>query len=129
MSYIIYMYNLNTRVVINMEISKRDWKLFKRKIGGWQEAYMERLLKEYVEMLNGEEATSTKFWNLDKRIKEDRRKPGVLIQLRKSEMLYKIIELIDDGVITEDDLEEFSDDLKERVNYCLYKRSLYEEEE
>lgn len=102
-----------------MEISKRDWKLFREKIGGWQEAYMERLIKEYVEMLNGDEAASTKFWNLDKRIKEDRRKPGVLIQLRKSEMLCKIIELIADGVITKDDLEEFSDDLKERVNYWL----------
>ena len=30
-----------------MEVSKKDWKLFRACIGEWQEAYMERLTKEY----------------------------------------------------------------------------------
>ena len=29
-----------------MEVSKSDWKLFRTRIGDWQEAYMERLVKE-----------------------------------------------------------------------------------
>ena len=32
-----------------VEVSKRDWKLFREKLPGWQESYMERLCKEYVE--------------------------------------------------------------------------------
>lgn len=35
-----------------MDIIKKDWKLFQEKIPGWQEKYMEGLVKEYVEFLN-----------------------------------------------------------------------------
>ena len=33
-----------------MEISKADWKLFRERIGVWQEAYMDRLNREYIEL-------------------------------------------------------------------------------
>ena len=26
---------------------EKDWKLFKKKLGGWQEAYMDKLIEEY----------------------------------------------------------------------------------
>ena len=32
--------------VVYMEVSKSDWKLFRTRIAEWQEAYMERLVKE-----------------------------------------------------------------------------------
>lgn len=35
-----------------MEISKRDWKLFREKIADWQESYMDRLNKEYIKLLS-----------------------------------------------------------------------------
>ncbi|MBQ3544318.1 MAG: hypothetical protein IJA34_04945 [Lachnospiraceae bacterium] len=47
-----------------MEVSKSDWKLFRARIGDWQESYMERLLQEYVELLSGEENASEKFWKV-----------------------------------------------------------------
>ena len=31
--------------------TEKDWKLFRKKIVVWQEAYMDRLNKEYVELL------------------------------------------------------------------------------
>ena len=102
-----------------MECSKSDWKLFRSRIGEWQENYMERLVKEYIQLLNSSEAASDKFWKLEERIKKDRRHPGVILEMRKSDMLYDIVALINYGVITEDDLEGFSDDLKERVGFFL----------
>ena len=54
-----------------MEVSKSDWKLFRARIGDWQEAYMERLVKEYMDLLDGEENASDKFWKLEERIKKD----------------------------------------------------------
>ena len=36
-----------------MEVSKSDWKLFRERIGDWQEAYMERMVKEYMDLLEG----------------------------------------------------------------------------
>ena len=44
-----------------MEISKSDWKLFRARIAEWQEDYMERLVKEYIDMLKGTGNASDKF--------------------------------------------------------------------
>lgn len=92
--------------------SKRDWKLYQEKIKEWQEHYMEKLVKEYADYLCSEIPASTKFWELEKRIKRDKKNPGVLIELSKSDMLWDIVGLIRRNVITIEDLVEFSDELK-----------------
>ena len=102
-----------------VEPSKRDWKLYREKIGEWQEHYMEKLVKEYADYLCSDLSASTKFWEIEKRIKRDRKTPGVCIELRKSDMFWDIAGLINDKVISMDDLEEFSDDLKEAVALIL----------
>lgn len=56
---------------------------------------------------------SVKFWEMEKRITRDRKKPGVCIELRKSDMFGNIANLIHDQVISMDELDEFSDELKE----------------
>jgi len=65
-----------------MVVSKSDWKLFREKIGQWQEDYMERLNKKYIKLLSGDEPASVKFWKLDERIRKDKRKPGVQMDLK-----------------------------------------------
>ena len=47
-----------------MEVSKSDWKLFRERIGDWQKAYMERLVKEYMDLLDGEENASDLIWSI-----------------------------------------------------------------
>lgn len=50
-----------------MDISKHDWKLFREKLPGWQENYMDRLNKEYIALLSAEDKkASEKFWKLEK---------------------------------------------------------------
>ena len=54
-----------------MNISKKDWKLFRERLSGWQENYMEDLVKEYANFLNDDKKpASEKFWELEKRIYE-----------------------------------------------------------
>ncbi len=65
----------------------------------------------------------TFFWELEKRIKQDKKKPGVIINIRKQEMLFEIIRLINDGAITMDDLSDFSDELRNQVNGFYKKRT------
>lgn len=96
--------------------TKKDWTLFKNKIADWQEAYMNRLNKEYIELLSEDANPSEKFWRLDKKIKEDRKKAGVQLKMSRSNLIYNIISLINDGAISFEDLEEFSDELKETVS-------------
>ena len=103
-----------------MEISKSDWKLFRARIAEWQENYMERLVKEYIDMLNGNGNASDKFWKLEERIKKDKKHPGVRLELNKGNMIFDIVTLINSGVITTADLEDFSDGLKESVHFLLH---------
>ena len=104
-----------------MEVSKSDWKLFRACIGDWQEAYMERLVKEYMDLLVGEANASDKFWKLEERIKIDKKHPGVILELSKGNMIFDIVALINSGVITTADLVDFSDELKESVNLLLHR--------
>lgn len=102
-----------------MEVSKSDWKLFRERIGDWQEAYMERLVKEYVDLLDGAENASDKFWKLEERIKKDKKHPGVMLELSKGNMIFDIVALINSDVIITADLADFSDELKESVDFLL----------
>jgi|SRR6056297_207370 len=100
-----------------MKPSKKDWKLFRMKISDWQESYMEKLVVEYIDFLKCDKPASTKFWELEKRIKQDKKKPGVILELRKNYMLFDIIDLINVGVITVDDLSDFSHELKDEIKF------------
>ena len=103
-----------------MNISKKDWKLFQEKILGWQEKYMEGLVKEYVEFLNDDtKPASEKFRKLEERIKKDKRHPGIVMELSKSEMIWDIVRLIRLNVIVYDDLSDFSDALQQEVKRIL----------
>ena len=100
-----------------MEISKSDWKLFRACIAEWQKNYMERLVREYIDMLNGNGNASDKFWKLEERIKKDKKHPGVRLELNKGNMIFDIVTLINSGVITTADVADFSDELKESVTH------------
>lgn len=102
--------------MINMNrFSERDWKLFRCKIVDWQEAYMEKLNKEYIEILSREGDPSDKFWELEKRIKTDKKTCGVQCEMKRSNQFYIMMSLLNEGAITMDDLNDFSDDLKETI--------------
>ena len=103
-----------------MDISKKDWKLFRERLSSWQENYMEGLVKEYADFLNDDKKpASEKFWELEKRIKEDKCHPGVIMETSKSEVIWDIVRLIRLKVITYDDLSDFSDELNQEVERIL----------
>ena len=96
-----------------MEISKRDWKLFREKLPAWQENYMDRLINEYIGLLSDQDKkASDKFWELGPH-------PGVILNVRKSEAIYDMVRLIRLEVITYDDLADFSEDLQQAVKLIL----------
>ena len=102
-----------------MEITKQDWKLFRQKLPGWQEAYMERLNREYAEILAGPGNPSDKFWVLERRIRQDRRSPGVQLQLTRTNLISLLVALLADDVITLDDLEGFTQDLLDALGFLM----------
>ena len=102
-----------------VEISKADWKLFRERVPEWQERYMERLTKQYIELLGSPGNASDHFWELEKRIKKDKRHPGVILEMKITEAIWDIALFIKKRIITLKDLEGFSQDLIDSVTEIL----------
>lgn len=100
-----------------MEITKQDWKLFREHLPKWQERYMDRLNQEYIELLSSDREASEKFWALEKRIRRDKKKAGVQLELSKSILHLHLAELLSEGAISEEDLDGFSEDLISAVKF------------
>ena len=102
------------------DVAESDWKLFKKMLPQWQERYMEKLIGRYVEMLNGDSEASSRIWALEERIYRDKLSSGVLVNdLRRSTMHYEIANLLSDNVITLDDLDGFTEDIKGYARRCI----------
>ena len=74
-----------------------------------------------IELLNSNEDASKRFWTLEERIKKDKKHPGVMIELSRSEMIWDLARLIQLDVITEDDLDGFSEELIEEVRAIIHR--------
>lgn len=103
------------------QLSKKDWKLFREKLPNWQEHYMEQLIKGYLELLSSDGRASDRFWELDERISTDRRHPGVIVEMSKSDAVFILARLYSDQVITDQDLEGFSQELIDKVRTLTEK--------
>ena len=80
---------------------------------------MDRLTKEYIELLSSSKPASKRFWELSARMSEDRRNPGVRLNMRKSMVLYDLVQMIQLGVVDQNELDCFSDELIEAVDAIL----------
>lgn len=95
------------------DVAESDWKLFKKMLPQWQERYMERLIDQYIEILNGGSEASSSFWALEERINRDKLSSGVIANdIRRSTMHREIANLLIDNVITLNDLDGFTEDTK-----------------
>ncbi len=92
-----------------------DWKLFRKRIPVWQERYMGRLMEEYRAILDSEKLPSEKFWALEKQIRQDKKSPGVIVDMRRSTMRLELIQMLFQGVIQFGDLEGLSQELRDRI--------------
>ena len=102
-----------------VDVKESDWKLFCKRLPIWQENYMDRLNRSYIELLESDKAPSDKFWELEKRIRRDQRSVGVQARMSRSMMESNILGLLSDRVIGLGDLEGFSDDLTEKMRYLM----------
>lgn len=81
---------------------------------------MDKLIEEYKDILNSDTSSSDKYWALRKKIYEDYKSPGVLARdVSRSNMFIILLGLLRDEAITMDDLDEFSDELKEDIKQYI----------
>ena len=103
-----------------MQILEKDWKLLRKNLPDWQERYMEQVCQKYISILTEDAPASVRFWTLGEEMKKDKKNPGVLVtDLRRSTALFLIADLVQNKVITNEELHEFSDDTVSFVNKYL----------
>ena len=99
--------------------TEQDWRLFRSKVAQWQESHMDKLIQEYIALLSADGNPSEKFWQLEKRIRKDKQQTGVQVDMRRSMLAHNLIELLQEGVITLDDLDGFSESLQGALRFML----------
>ena len=55
---------------------------------------MGRLMEEYRAILESEESSSEKIWALEKQIRQDRKAPGVIVDMRGSTMRLELMQML-----------------------------------
>lgn len=105
----------NEGIMIN--ITERDWRLFKDKLPTWQERYMAQLNSEYIKILSDDGTASEKFWKLEERLNRDKRNTGVVVEMKRSNVYNCLVDLLKQKIITVSDLEGFSEDLLAAVAF------------
>ena len=99
--------------------TEADWKLFRKRVAEWQEACMERLNQQYVQILTSDQLPSERFWAVWDRIQKDTELLGVSCDMRRSQLTLNLTTLILEGTIGLDDLEGFSDGLRDHVTHAV----------
>ena len=102
-----------------MEISKRDWKLFREYVPKWQTRYIRNLNREYIELLSCDGDAADHFGDLEDVVRHANKRTGVRIIISERDALYDLVLLCRTGVIDMSDLEEFSDSTKDAVRQLL----------
>ena len=100
-------------------VKESDWKLFRKLLPEWQERFIGRLLGEYSTILAGQGLASDRFWRLQKRLQEDLRKTGVRAEMKRSVMIMNLWSLLREGAISKDDLDGFSEELRQSLTTCF----------
>lgn len=102
-----------------MQISKEDWKLFQKLLPSWQENYIKKLNQEYIQLLSRNENPSTNFWDLYKKINNNKKSPGVNLEMNKADTSLNLAKLLTRKIISKEDLSKFSPELQNEVNQII----------
>ena len=100
-------------------VKESDWKLFRKLLPEWQERFMGKLLGEYSTMIAGQGLASDRFWRLQERLQKDVRKTGVRAEMKRSVMIMNLLSLLREGAISKDDLDGFSEELRQSLTTCF----------
>ena len=85
----------------------------------WEERYMQKLIGEYISLLSEDREASYRLQELDRRMCRDKKRLSLDYTMSRSNMELNLLDLVTSGVITPDDLDGFSDELRERIVFLL----------
>ncbi len=101
------------------EIDEEDWRLFKERMPLWRERQMEKMVRNYQQILSSDKTAEEKFFKLQRRMEKDSWCVIFSVEMSRSKVNINIMELLTAGIITVDDLEGFTPGLKKKIMASL----------
>ena len=101
--------------------TKQDWKIFQKSLPDYRERYLTERNKTFIAILNDEKRTPTdQFWDAYGAMKkQDKILRDCLDGYSKSDMGIHILLMLRHGLMKEEDLNVFSDELREWVHQLM----------
>lgn len=97
------------------QMDENDWVLFKTRMPLWRERHLEKLLNRYEEIIEGDESAEERFYTLQKRIDKDSWCALFSVEMSRSKVLINLMRLLNERIITIEDLDGFTPGLRENV--------------
>jgi len=110
--------SLHDRPTSAMKKAKEsDWRTFRDSLVAWRERYLETVTKQLTDLLRDKDRTPTeRFWEAKERIdKEAKILQDCLDGYSRSKMEMKLDRMYRYELIGDEDLERFSEELRERL--------------
>ncbi len=100
-----------------MSTKEADWKKFQKHLPEWRERYLEKITKEVGAVLLEKNGTATeKFWKAKKTLDQEVDKVTTSFDgCSRSNMQLQLVALYCYNIINDDDLLDFSEELRERI--------------
>jgi len=96
-----------------------DWRRYRKLLPQWQTRFMAGLCDEYAKLLTTGKDPCDTFWALEARIRKDKKNLGVIVEIRRSTFLFTLLNMLVLRVISEEDLDSFSEELRSELHRRL----------
>lgn len=102
---------------MNRKPLESDWKTFRKSVPEWRERHLLEKNKEIIAILSdGSKTPTERFWDAEEKMKKEGR---ILVECldghSRSKMQWYLFLMHRHGLIRDDDLEEFSEDLRDHI--------------
>ncbi len=95
-----------------------DWKVYSKRVSEWRDRYLAEKNRQIMAVLSDAGKTPTdQFWDAKEMMENEARiLEDCLGHYSRSNMLFSLMSMFHHGLVREEDLQEFSDQLRQRIS-------------
>ena len=103
-----------------MDIKESDWKVFRKLHNVALERFCERLLEQVRRTVDGEGSYHERYLKLSKLLhRRTKAMAAAFDDVRRSRAMILLSNIIDEGLLTDEELNEFSLELREHIEAII----------
>ena len=106
-------------------MNEADWKAYKKNVDHWRERHLEQVNARLKNALSDPNKTPTEaFWDTEEKLGEEAKVlQHCFREHKRSSMKFNLTLMLGHGIITKDDLSDFSGEMREGLSHYWEKAS------